>query len=117
LTQWAYFIKEIPASFVTSRALLDWSTTIRTFETVDDCVFAFIVRERDNCWQSVMDFEEFIILITEIERCLNSRRFIALSIDLNDPSYLSLRQFLIGAPLTSLPELKFTNRTMNSLSR
>jgi hypothetical protein len=30
---------------------------------------------------------------------------------------LNLGHFLIGAPLTSLPELDFTNATMNSLSR
>jgi hypothetical protein len=56
-------------------------------------------------------------LITQVKACLNSRPLIALSCEPNDPSYLSPGHFLIGAPLTSLPEPDFTNTTMNSLSR
>jgi len=29
--------------------VLDWSTTIRTFEIVDECIFAFMTYERYNC--------------------------------------------------------------------
>jgi len=64
-----------------------------------------------------LTFEEFITLITQIEACLNSRALIALSNEPDDPSYLSTGNFLIGVPLTSLPEPDFTNTTMNSLSR
>jgi len=64
-----------------------------------------------------LTFEEFSTLMTQVEACLNSRPLIALSNELNDPSYLSPGHFLIGAPLTSVPEPDFTNTTMNSLSR
>ena len=68
--------------------------------------------------KALLTFEEFITLITEVEACLNSHPLIALSNEPDDPSYLSSPgYFLIGAPLTSLPEPHFTNTTMNSLSR
>jgi hypothetical protein len=62
-------------------------------------------------------FEEFSILITQIEACFNSRSLITLSNEPDDSSYLSTGHFLIGAPLISLPEPDFTNITMNSLFR
>jgi hypothetical protein len=67
--------------------------------------------------KAVMTFEEFNTLITQIEACLNSRPLTALSNDPNDPSYLSPGDFLMGAPLTTLPEPDITNATMNSLCR
>ena len=71
----------------------------------------------EKCWKGVIDFEEFSNLLTQVEACLNSRPLIVLYNEHNDPSYLSPGHFLIGAPLTSLPEPDFTNTTMNSLSR
>ena len=56
-------------------------------------------------------------MITQVDACLNSRTLIALSNEPDDPSYLSPGPFLIGAPLTSLPEPDFTNTATNSLSR
>jgi len=67
--------------------------------------------------KAFFNFEEFSILITQVEACLNSRPLMALSSEPNDPSYLSQDHFLIGAPLTSLPEPDFTNTTIYSLSR
>jgi len=67
--------------------------------------------------KALLTFEEFSTLLTQVEACLNSRPLIALSNEPNDPGYLSPGHFLIGAPLTSLPEPDFTNTTMNSLSR
>ena len=64
-----------------------------------------------------MTFEELRIFITQVEVCLSSRPLLAQSNEPGDPSYLSPGHFLIGAPLTSLPEPDFTNTTMNSLSR
>jgi len=54
--------------------------------------------------KALLNFEEFSTLLTQAEPCLNSRPLIALSNEPNDPSYLSPGHFLIGAPLTSLPE-------------
>jgi len=45
-----------------------------------------------------------------------SRPLIALSNEPADPSYLSPGQFLIGAPLTSLPDPGITNTTMSNLT-
>ena len=67
--------------------------------------------------KALLTFEEFSTLLTQVEACLNSRPLTALSNEPNDPSYLSPGHFLIGAPLTSLPEPDFTSTTMNSLSR
>jgi len=67
--------------------------------------------------KELLTFEEFSTLLTQVEACLNSRPLIALSSEPNDPSYLSPGHFLIGAPLTSLPEPDFTSTTINSLSR
>jgi len=67
--------------------------------------------------KALLTFEEFNTLLTQAEACLNSRPLIALSNEPNDPSYLSPGHFLIGAPMTSLPEPDFTDTIMNNLSR
>ena len=67
--------------------------------------------------KSLLTFEEFGTLLTQIDACLNSRPLIAHSNEPNDFSYLSPGLFIIGNPLTSLPEPDFTNTTLNSLSR
>jgi len=67
--------------------------------------------------KALLTFGEFSTLLTQVEACLNSQPLIVLSNEPNNPSYLSPGHFLIGAPLTSLPEPNFTNATMNSLSR
>jgi hypothetical protein len=65
----------------------------------------------------LLTFEEFSTSFTQIAACLNSQPLIALSSDPNDPRHLIPAHFLIGAPLTTLPEPAFINTTMNSLSR
>jgi len=67
--------------------------------------------------KALLTFEGFSTLITQVEACLNSRPLTALFHEPNDPSHLSPGHFLIGAPLTPLPEPDFTNTIMNSLSR
>jgi hypothetical protein len=67
--------------------------------------------------KTLLTFEEFSTLITQVEACLNSRPLVPLSDEPNDPSYLTPGHFLIGAPLTSFPEPDFITTKMNCLSR
>ena len=65
----------------------------------------------------VATYEELCTLLAEIEACLNSRPLCALSDDPFNQTYLSLRHFLIGEPLTQLPAADFTDVKLNRLSR
>lgn len=62
-------------------------------------------------------FEEFYTLLTRIEAPLNSRPIALLSENADDFAYLTPGHFLIGAPITSIPEpsLEFTPK--NRLTR
>ena len=62
--------------------------------------------------KTLLTFEKFSALFTQIEVFLNSRPLTTLSNNPNNPSYLTPDHVLIGAPLTSLPEPDFTNITI-----
>jgi len=72
---------------------------------------------RRTLGSQVVTYEELCTLLAEIEACLNSRTWCALSDDPFNPTYLSPGHFLIGAPLTQLPATDFTNVKCNRFSR
>lgn len=61
--------------------------------------------------------EDFITLLTQIESCVNSRPLITLSDDPSDTSFLSPAHFLIGEPMTQLPDRDMTELNVNRLTR
>ena len=68
-----------------------------------------------------LSFENFTTMITQIEGILNSRPLAAPSSDANNPSLLAPAHFLIGRPLTALPEPSqednpTTNRRFDSIN-
>ncbi|GFV26887.1 integrase catalytic domain-containing protein, partial [Trichonephila clavipes] len=54
-----------------------------------------------------MTLEEFLTIITQIERILNSRPITPLSDDIDDLEVLTPGHFLIGRPITSISEPNF----------
>lgn len=66
---------------------------------------------------SLLTFEEFNTLATQIEACLNSRPLTPLSSDPNDLTVLSPSHFLIGDSLIAPPDINYNNMRENMLSR
>jgi hypothetical protein len=64
-----------------------------------------------------LTFEEFSTLLTRIEAVLNSRPLCPLSSDPSDIEPLSAGHFIIGRPLTALPEPSFDDRPLSALKR
>ncbi|XP_053597334.1 uncharacterized protein LOC128668418 [Microplitis demolitor] len=65
---------------------------------------------------TLLTFEQLETYITEIEAILNSRPISPLSSDPNDLLPLTPGHFLIGGPLTSFPQVDFTDTNSNRLS-
>lgn len=63
----------------------------------------------------VLTFEELYTVITQIEAVLNSRPLLPMSAETSDYRYLTPSHFLIGTPLTSLPEDDHTDININRL--
>lgn len=66
---------------------------------------------------SALSFNELYTLLVQVETILNSRPINAMSNDVSDLDVLTPGHFLIGGPLTSLPELSLTDVRSNLLSR
>lgn len=66
---------------------------------------------------SKLTFEEFTTLLTQIEACLNSRPIHPLSDDPNDPLPLTPAHFLVGEPLSSVPEPSYLEVKENLLDK
>lgn len=65
---------------------------------------------------SLFTYEEFVTLTTKIEAILNSRPLTPLSTDPNDLRALTPGDFLIGRPLTSIPDPSLLHLNENRLS-
>lgn len=64
-----------------------------------------------------LNYDEFITLLCQIEAVLNSRPLCPLSNDPADPLPLTPGHFLVGEPLTSIPEFDLSNDNPNRLER
>ncbi|UYV82191.1 hypothetical protein LAZ67_21001303 [Cordylochernes scorpioides] len=71
-----------------------------------------------RCLKSqILTYEELSTLTTQIEACLNSRPICPLSLDSDDFNPLTPGHFLIGRPLTALPESNDDDVPINYLDR
>lgn len=66
---------------------------------------------------ALFTFEELCTALIQVEACLNSRPLYALSIDLSDLETLTPGHFLIGSPITSLPETDLKDINIHRLNR
>jgi len=66
---------------------------------------------------ALFTFEELTTALSQIETCLNSRPLSSMSTDPMDLQPLTPAHFLIGKPLTSLPDVNITETRINRLNR
>jgi len=66
---------------------------------------------------SVLNWEEFNTALCQIEACLNSRPLCPLTVDPSDLAALTPGHFLVGGPLTAIPEPDLTSIKLGRLAR
>ncbi|XP_055527689.1 uncharacterized protein LOC129720261 [Wyeomyia smithii] len=65
--------------------------------------------------KGLLRYDDMETLLTQIERCLNSRPLIKLTNDPEDLHVLTPGHFLVGSALQSVPELNYDNIPLNRL--
>ncbi|CAG7723611.1 unnamed protein product [Allacma fusca] len=65
----------------------------------------------------VLDFEQMYTVLTKIEACLNSRPLCPMSSDPGDLTALTPAHFLIGEPISGIPDEDLQEVPMNRLSK
>ncbi|XP_043478306.1 uncharacterized protein LOC122508811 [Leptopilina heterotoma] len=72
---------------------------------------------RRTIGETILTYEEFTTLLTQIEAVLNSRPLEPLTENPDDLSVLTPGHFLIGEPLTSIPEPSLLEVPTSRLTR
>ncbi|GJQ70138.1 hypothetical protein Trydic_g22605 [Trypoxylus dichotomus] len=95
-----------------------WPTKGRNLarEIVRDCIKCFRFKAESVVNVSIT-FEELLTVLTQVEGILNSRPIFPMSSDPNDLNALTPGHFLIGRPITFLPQPNLLEVKENTLSR
>ena len=64
---------------------------------------------------SKFTYEQYLTFLTQVEACLNSRPLVLESSDPNEPGALTPGHFLIGGPITALPNKDLSSVPANRL--